>query len=166
MYQPLTNTQKYHIYDHFRHSKGANDSYIEVRLVCFDLLAKRYDLSVAEVFEGNEKAHWPEEFLSKFREDGENASIETWSIDEIFDQRQYDDADRYNRLAKAEPPSLHAWFFGDETALSNDHRQLRIKFFNAKRYRKNVLELYINKELLTEDQLDDFAAIEQALLRD
>jgi hypothetical protein len=58
-----------------------------------------------------------------------------------------------------EPKDRYEWFFGDETKLDSRFKRLRLKFFNSPKYRKLMLQRYIDYGILTESQIDDFQLV-------
>lgn len=62
-----------------------------------------------------------------------------------------------------EPKNRYEWFYGDESKLDARFKRLRVKFFNSPRYRKQMLQRYIEDGVLTELQMDDFQLIGQLI---
>ena len=62
-----------------------------------------------------------------------------------------------------EPKNRYEWFFGDENKLDSRFKRLRLKFFNSPRYRKHMLQRYIEDGVLNELQIDDFQLIGQLI---
>ncbi len=54
-----------------------------------------------------------------------------------------------------EPKNRYEWFFGDEGKLDARFKRLRVKFFNSPKYRKLMLQRYVECGILTELQVDD-----------
>lgn len=58
-----------------------------------------------------------------------------------------------------EPINRYEWFYGDENKLNARFKRLRVKFFNSTKYRKLMLQRYIDYGFLTDLQIDDFELI-------
>lgn len=77
-------------------------------------------------------------------------------------------AERFENLRKhekqsTEPKNCFEWFYGDESKLDTRHKRLRVKFFNSPRYRKHMLQPYMEDGVLTELQMNDFQLIGQLI---
>lgn len=59
-----------------------------------------------------------------------------------------------NETAK-EPKNPYEWFYGDESLLDARFKRLRFKFFNSEKYRKVILQRYIDDGILSEAQIND-----------
>ncbi len=77
-------------------------------------------------------------------------------------------AEKFENLRKHEKPSTEPkncfeWFYGDESKLDSRFKRLRVKFFNSPRYRKHMLQRYIEDGVLNELQIDDIQLIGQLI---
>ncbi len=100
-------------------------------------LAEKQKEKVTELKTGAELA--PMDFLRK--------------LEEIFS----------NKEPSKEPKDRYEWFFGDETKLDSRFKRLRVKFFNSPKYRKQMLQRYIDYGILKETQIDDFHMVGQII---
>jgi hypothetical protein len=65
--------------------------------------------------------------------------------------------------SSATPANCYVWFYGDEIGLDIRHKRLRVKFFNSLKYRKQVLNRYLDDGILVESQLTDTNLIGELL---
>lgn len=77
-------------------------------------------------------------------------------------------ANKFENLRKHEKPSTepknsYEWFYGDESKLDSRFKRLRVMFFNSPRYRKHMLQRYIDDGVLTERQTDDLQLVGQLI---
>jgi hypothetical protein len=68
-----------------------------------------------------------------------------------------------NDKPSAEPKNRYEWFFGDADKLDARLKRLRVKFFNSSKYRKHMLQRYIDDGILSESQVDDFQLVGQVI---
>ncbi len=72
--------------------------------------------------------------------------------------RKLDELGKHDK-PHTEPINRYEWFYGDEGKLNSRFKRLRVKFFNSSKYRKFMLQRYIDYGFLTDIQIDDFDLI-------
>ncbi len=160
MYRPLSQNEYAIVSKTIYDERGLDGGLAESMFMAYKARAMALDEPEYVVFQESEaerKASLAEKQIEKVTE--LNTGAELAPIEFL---RKLESLTKHDKPS-AEPKNRYEWFFGDETKLDARFKRLRVKFFNSPKYRKMMLQKYIDYGFLTELQIDDFQLVGQVI---
>lgn len=148
-FRPLSHNERILVKRDMQTDSATSDEICEHLIYVFEKVAAFKDISAYELY------------LEKEKKKKENPSVPFPTIDP-------NDPNFMKKLAEVikpyqiqNPTKTSQWLFGDTSNLHAEDLRLRTLFFNSKRYRRTVLDFYIQEGFLTES--DDVETIERVM---
>lgn len=158
MYRPLNQNEHVIVSRTIYEERGLTGGLAESMFLAYKARAMALDTAEFDVFKESENER-KERAIATQRERQNVTTLQTGNeLSPTEFLKKLDDISKDDKPS-AEPKNCYEWFYGDETLLDNQHKRLRVKFFNSDRYRKQVLRRYLEDGILLETQLGDTESI-------
>lgn len=160
MYRPLDNNEYSIVSRTIYEERGLTGGLAESMFMAYKARAMALDEPEFVIFQGSEverKARLEEKKREKIVELKTGAELAPLEF-----LKKLDSLSKHDKPS-TEPKNRYEWFFGDETKLDARFKRLRVKFFNSQKYRKHMLQQYLDYGILTEFQINDFPLIGQII---
>lgn len=158
MYRPLSQNEHVIVSRTIYEERGLTGGLAESMFLAYKARALALDAPEFDVFKESEIER-KELAIEKPREMQNVTTLQTGNeLNPIEFLKKLDSLSK-NDKPSVEPKNCYEWFYGDEAQLDNQHKRLRVKFYNSDRYRKQVLRRYLEDGILLESQLDNTEAI-------
>lgn len=156
MYRPLSQNEHVIVRRVIYQERGLSGGLAESMFMAYKAKAMALDEPEFDIFQESEV-----ERKARLEEKQREKVVELTTGSELAPLeflRKLDELGKHDK-ANTEPINRYEWFYGDEGKLNSRFKRLRVKFFNSSKYRKFMLQRYIDYGFLTDIQIDDFDLI-------
>ncbi len=152
MYRPLSHNEHVIVSRTLMQERGFDEGAAASFFMIYKGMAMRDDIPEFEAYQTSEKSRLETKPFDQTPFIGLTGQALFDKLDELATQ---------NSETTKKPLTISEWFFGDESRLDTKERRLRVLFYNSARYRRQVLNDYIEWGFVTDT--NDIDHIESAV---